>query len=146
MSTFSKRLKNLRKDKRLTQKQLGELLFIDDTSISKYENEKAMPENELLQRIADFFEVSVDYLLGRIDDQSPPTRESKPELTKKEQLDIEKEALQMIKNIDSADVIEFCGTPADDDDKEFLRMAYERFLSDVRVYNKMKYTPKKYKK
>lgn len=144
MSTFSKRLKNLRKDRRLTQKQLGELLFIDDTSISKYENDKAMPENELLQRIADFFDVSIDYLLCRTDEKKPPI--SNTPLTKKEQLDIEKEALQMIENIDNADVIEFCGTPADDEDKEFLRMAYERFLSDVRVYNKMKYTPKKYKK
>lgn len=144
MSTFSKRLKTLRKDKRLTQKQLGELLFIDDTSISKYENEKAMPENELLQRIADFFGVSVDYLLGR--DENPNTTSSPETLSKKEKLDIEKEALQMIENIDKAKVVEFCGNPADDEDKEFLRLAYEKFLSDVRVYNKMKYTPKKFKK
>ena len=65
MNTFSKRLKELRRDRRLTQKELGKALFIDDTSISKYENEKAMPENELLQRIADYFGVSIDYLLGR---------------------------------------------------------------------------------
>ena len=144
MSTFSKRLKSLRKDRRLTQKQLGELLFVDDTSISKYENEKAMPENELLQRIADFFSVSVDYLLCR--DENPNTISSPETLSEKEKLDIEKEALQMIENIDKAKVVEFCGNPADDEDKEFLRLAYERFLSDVRVYNKMKYTPKKYKK
>ena len=144
MSTFSKRLKSLRKDKRLTQKQLGELLFIDDTSISKYENEKAMPENELLQRIADFFGVSVDYLLGR--DENPNPTSSPEMLTKKEKLNIEKEALQMIENIDKAKIVEFCGNPADDEDKEFLRLAYEKFLSDVRVYNKMKYTPRKYKK
>lgn len=68
MSVFSKRLKELRKNRRLTQKELGKALFIDDTSISKYENEKAMPENELLQRIADYFEVSLDYLLGRSDE------------------------------------------------------------------------------
>ena len=103
-----------------------------------------MPENEILQKLADFFEVSIDYLLCRTDEQMPPI--SNNSLSKKEKLDIEKEALHMIENIDNADVIEFCGTPADDDDKEFLRMAYERFLSDVRVYNKMKYTPKKYKK
>ena len=48
MSIFAQRLKELRKDKRLTQKELGKSLFIDDTSISKYENEKAMPENELI--------------------------------------------------------------------------------------------------
>ena len=69
MSIFAQRLKELRKDKRLTQKELGKSLFIDDTSISKYENEKAMPENELLQRIADYFEVSIDYLLGRSDEK-----------------------------------------------------------------------------
>ena len=67
-------------------------------------------------------------------------------LTKKEKLNIEKEALQMIENIDKAKIVEFCGNPADDEDKEFLRLAYEKFLSDVRVYNKMKYTPKKFKK
>ena len=68
------------------------------------------------------------------------------DLSKKEILNIEKEAQQMIDNLEVADVVEFCGTPADEEDKEFLKMAYERFLSDVRVYNKMKYTPKKYKK
>ena len=144
MSTFSKRLKSLRKDKRLTQKQLGELLFIDDTSITKNENEKAMQENEMFQRIADFFGVSVDNLLGR--DENPNPTSSPEMLTKKEKLNIEKEALQMIENIDKAKIVEFCGNPADDEDKEFLRLAYEKFLSDVRVYNKMKYTPKKFKK
>jgi transcriptional regulator with XRE-family HTH domain len=157
MSIFSNRLKDLRKDRRLTQKQLASKLFIDDTSISKYENDKAMPENELLQRIADFFEVSVDYLLGRDttfnnlkapyqkDLFAGPSKPVKSELNKKEKINIEKEAQKMIDNLDNADVVEFCGTPADEEDKEFLKMAYERFLSDVRVYNKTKYTPKKYR-
>ena len=132
--------------KRLTQQQLADVFYLNKSSISRYENNSQIPENELLQKIADYFEVSVDYLLGRSKEQSPPNKEFKPELTKKEKIDIEKEALQMINNIDNADIVEFCGTPADDEDKEFLRMAYEKFLSDVRVYNKMKYTPKKYKK
>ena len=144
MTTFGERLKELRNSKKLTQQQLADIFYLNKSSISRYEKNGQMPENEILQKLADFFEVSIDYLLCRTDEKKPPI--SNTPLTKKEQLDIEKEALQMIKNIDSADVIEFCGTPADDDDKEFLRMAYERFLSDVRVYNKMKYTPKKYKK
>ena len=145
MSIFSDRLKELRKDRRLTQKQLASKLFIDDTSISKYENDKAMPENELLQKIADFFEVSVDYLLGRDTFNNLRTPSQKnlfagPGKLVNLQSDLNKD------NLDNADVVEFCGTPADEEDKEFLKMAYERFLSDVRVYNKMKYTPKKYKK
>lgn len=65
MATFSERLKQLRKDKKLTQKELAQKFFLDDSSISKYENGKAVPETELLQSLSDFFEVSVDYLLGR---------------------------------------------------------------------------------
>ena len=113
----------------------------------------------MLNLLADFFDVSVDYLLGRetfkhLKTQSADslltgsgkTITTNNDLSKKEILNIEKEAQQMIDNLEVADVVEFCGTPADEEDKEFLKMAYERFLSDVRVYSKMKYTPKKYKK
>lgn len=144
MVTFGQRLKELRKSKRLTQQQLADIFFLNKSSISRYENGSQLPENEQLQKLADYFEVSIDYLLGR--DENPNPTSSPEMLTKKEKLDIEKEALQMIENIDKAKVVEFCGNPADDEDKEFLRLAYEKFLSDVRVYNKMKYTPKKYKK
>ena len=68
------------------------------------------------------------------------------ELTQKEKFDIEKEAQKMIENIDKLETVEFCGTPADEEDKDYLKLAYERFLTDVRIYNKQKYTPKKYKK
>lgn len=143
MITFGQRLKDLRKSKRLTQQQLADIFFLNKSSISRYENDSQLPEHELLQKMADYFEVSIDYLLGRDDISKTP---SSPEmLSKREKFDIEKEVLQMIENIDKAKVVEFCGNPADDEDKEFLRLAYEKFLSDVRVYNKMKYTPKKYK-
>ena len=144
MVTFGQRLKELRKSKRLTQQQLADIFFLNKSSISRYENDSQLPENEQLQKLADYFNVSIDYLLGR--DENPNPTSSPEMLTKKEKLDIEKEALQMIENIDKAKVVEFCGNPADDEDKEFLRLAYQKFLSDVRVYNKMKYTPKKYKK
>ncbi|MFQ9545729.1 MAG: helix-turn-helix domain-containing protein [Clostridium sp.] len=136
MSTFSERLKSLRKKFKLTQKQLAEKFYLDDSSISKYENGKALPENELLQNLADFFNVSVDYLLGRT--------EIKNTLSEKEKFDIEKEAEKIIKKINKLDVVNFCGTSADEEDKEYLKLVSERFLSDIRVYNKQKYTtPKK---
>lgn len=70
MSEFGSRLKKLRKENRLTQIELAKILFIDDTSISKYENGKVTPENGLMQRIADYFNVSIDYLLGRSDERN----------------------------------------------------------------------------
>lgn len=146
MFTFGERLKELRNFKKLTQQQLADIFYLNKSSISRYENNGQMPENELLQKLADFFQVSVDYLLGRTNEKNPPKKEFKPELTTKDKVVIEKEAQQMIDNLEKASIVEFCGTPADEEDKEFLKMAYERFLTDVRIYNKTKYTPKKYQR
>lgn len=93
------------------------------------------PTPETLKLIADAYELDYDSLMKLAG-----------YLTDKEILDITKEAERMINEIETLETVEFCGTPADDEDKEFLKMAYERFLTDVRVYNKMKYTPKKHKR
>ena len=146
MDTLGSRLKSLREEKNLTLEQVANCVGTTKVSIGRYEKDEREPKSEMLNLLADFFHVSVDYLLGRTTIQEPTLTEFKPKLTEKYKINIEKEALQMIENIDKAKVVEFCGNPADDEDKEFLRLAYEKFLSDVRVYNKMKYTPKKFKK
>jgi transcriptional regulator with XRE-family HTH domain len=69
MATFADRLRHLRKEKRITQEKLAEIFFITKSAVSKYETGINTPENKLLQDIADFFEVSVDYLLGRTDER-----------------------------------------------------------------------------
>lgn len=61
------RLKALRKSKQLTQEQLGQEINVTKVSVSGYENGNRTPDTATLQRIADFFAVSVDYLLGRTD-------------------------------------------------------------------------------
>lgn len=144
MSTFSNRLKYLRKDKRLTQKQLGELLFIDDTSISKYENDKAMPENELLQRIADFFEVSVDYLLGRTEEQKSPTNKFKPALTEKDKKDLDKVMVNFEEGLEGSVMLD--GEILDDNTKELFLASVRHAYELAKLNNKAKYTPKKYRK
>lgn len=62
---FGKRLKTLRKDFKLTQAQLGKNLNLSQRTISGYENGLRFPDEQILNLIADFFDVSVDYLLGR---------------------------------------------------------------------------------
>ena len=57
-------IKRLRKEKGLTQIQLAETFNLDQTTISKWENGKAIPDSQLLIRLAEFFDVSTDYLLG----------------------------------------------------------------------------------
>jgi len=59
------RLKQLRKENSLTQKELADKLNISKGSIAMYETGKRSPDNEILSIIADFFDVSTDYLLGR---------------------------------------------------------------------------------
>ena len=59
------RIKQLRKEKALTMKQLGVAIGVAESTISLYENGKRQPDNETLSKLADFFGVSVDYLLGR---------------------------------------------------------------------------------
>ena len=64
MDTFGKRFKEARKEKRLTQEQLADKFHLKKSSISRYENDKQMPEVNLLKEFADFFGVTVDYVLG----------------------------------------------------------------------------------
>ena len=58
-------IKKLRLSKEMTQEDLGKFLNKTKNNISQYETEKREPDNDTLKKIADLFEVSVDYLLGR---------------------------------------------------------------------------------
>lgn len=62
---FSERLKRLRNNKNLPQQYMADLLGITRQGYGKYENGSSQPSFEMLQKIADYFEVSTDYLLGR---------------------------------------------------------------------------------
>lgn len=62
---FSERLKELRFEKGLTLDDLEKNLQITKSTLSRYENNKRLPDIEIAQRIADFFGVTTDYLLGK---------------------------------------------------------------------------------
>ncbi len=68
---FGANLKKLRKEKNVTQQQLADVLCVDKTSISKWENGFNYPNQNIQLMIADYFGVTVDYLLGRDDTPSP---------------------------------------------------------------------------
>ena len=65
MSIFSKRLLDLRKQHNLTQRDVADYLGIAQPSYLPYENGKAEPTLENLAKLADLFDVSADYFLGR---------------------------------------------------------------------------------
>ena len=62
---LAENLKSLRKEKGLTQDQLSKLIGIAQTTYAGYETGRYEPDIETLIKIADYFKVSVDYLVGR---------------------------------------------------------------------------------
>lgn len=61
---FNEKLKELRKQKDLTQEELAEALFVSRTAISKWESGRGYPSLDSLKEIAKFFELTVDELLS----------------------------------------------------------------------------------
>lgn len=57
-------LRKLRKEANLTQEALGNILGVGKTTISMYENDNSTPNDDIKKQIAEYFNVSIDYLLG----------------------------------------------------------------------------------
>lgn len=75
MQTLGERLAALRKDKGLSQAELAKLLNMGQSTIAMYEKNRRTPDPATLKRLADFFNVSVDYILGRTDNPKGPEGE-----------------------------------------------------------------------
>jgi transcriptional regulator with XRE-family HTH domain len=63
-STFGKRLRIIRKEKNLTQADLGKLLEVSSSTIGMYEQERRDPDTDTVIKLADYFNVTTDWLLG----------------------------------------------------------------------------------
>lgn len=64
MVDFGKRLKELRKEKGLTQQQLAERIWVTKATISYYEQSERIPSPDVLIKLSRVFHVSTDHLLG----------------------------------------------------------------------------------
>ena len=70
MFNFGEHLKTLRKSHNITQKQLAHAINASERGIQQYELGERKPSYDSLIALADYFEVSIDYLVGRSDDPS----------------------------------------------------------------------------
>jgi HTH-type transcriptional regulator, competence development regulator len=88
--TFGKRLRFLRKKRNMTQKDLADRFNLGESTIGMYERDEREPSFEFVRQLADFFNVTTDYLLGRTDNPNPLEKDDIPEelntLTKINQL------------------------------------------------------------
>ena len=60
-----KNLKSLRTEQNISQQQLANVIGVSQQSVNKYENHSVEPDIDITIKIADYFSVSVDYLIGR---------------------------------------------------------------------------------
>lgn len=140
---FKDRLKELRKEFKKDRYEIANFLNVSYSTIAKYESGVRSPDKETLDKLASYFNVSVDYLLGRSDIRN---LENNNKLTKKDERDIAKDLEKMMNDLEHADGLMFYNEPITDEDRELLKQALEFGLRLAKIKNKEKYTPKKYRK
>ncbi|MFM1633182.1 helix-turn-helix domain-containing protein [Streptococcus mutans] len=112
---FSERLKELRLNANLTQQELANTIGIKQQSYAQYENGKTVPRNKTLEKLADFFGVTTDYLLGKTN--------IKKEIPEGEEL--EKELDRAIDNS-----VGFEGKPVSDRDRETIKRVLREYFAN----------------
>ena len=131
------RLREIRKENGISLKKLGEIVGVAESTMSLYENEKRQPDYETLKKLADYFNVTTDYLLGR---------EEKTTLTTKDKKEITEILESTRQQLLSQEGLMFDGEPASEEDVQKIIMAMQMGMEMIKKENKEKYTPKKYRK
>lgn len=150
MNVFGERLRELRGNMSIEElvNKLNDNYesSISKSMISRYENGESDPKMGTIRIIADYFKVSADYLAGMSDEK---VKIFQPELTAKDERDIQKELQKMIEGLDSKNSFAaFGGETMDDlneEDRELLIASLERSLKVAKKIAKQKFTPKKYR-
>lgn len=135
--TVYERIENLRKEHGVSQGKLEKELGFSNGSISKWKN--SMPTPERLKKLADYFGVSVDFLMTGTEEKG---------LTEKDTKDIAKDLESIMKKLESGEdgPIRYNGQVIDDTSRILLRNAIELGLTQLKIENKELYNPNKNKK
>lgn len=139
--TFGKTLYNLRKSRSVTQADLAKYLKISKSLVSMYERNQRKPSFEILEGIADFFNVDMNTLHG-------VTVESPLELSSKDERDIQKRIQSIVDELNANAALSFYNgdQEMDEETANLLKISLESSIRLAKERAKEKYTPKKYKK
>ena len=130
---FADIFRGLRKKKNLTQEELAEdfnkkyFYNYKKSAISMYENGKRVPEINALKDFADYFNVSVDYLLGK---------SSNPELTVEEEIDVAKKFEELKYSLENTDELMFHGEILDEETRELLLASLQQTILTSKIISK----------
>lgn len=132
------RIRELRKERGLTMKQLGNIIGAAESTMSQYETGKRQPGNEILLKLGEFFDVSVGYLLYA-EEKSVPSVEKK---SIQDGADME----DVLNSLENAEGLMLYGDPLSDEARASIVAAMKLGMEAAKAKNKEKFTPKKYRK
>lgn len=141
---LSNKLRALRKENKLTLKDLSLKSGISVSFISDIENGRRNPSIETLKILATSLGISADEFLK----DGVSNKNINIPLTKKDEKDISKDVESIMSKLDKNEdgPTYYNGEEMQDEDKELFKDALELALKTIKIKNKEKYTPKKYKK
>lgn len=119
---------------------------ITTATLTNWKQGKYTPKQDKLQKIADYFGVSLDYLMTG--NTTEPVKEKAPELTSRDERDIAKDLNNIMEKLTSGEAgpASYDGEPLDPEAAALFKDELEIALRRLKLINKEKYTPKKYKK
>ena len=133
--SISKNIKKLRLEHNLSQKEFAKIAGVSDKAVSTWENGTKEPRMGTIQKIADFFGIKKSDIIEDNDDYLP-------ELTEKDEREIESDLEDMMNSMASA----ACEGDDDFEDVEAFKSAIKVAMVQAKRIAKKKYTPKKYRK
>ena len=71
---FGETLRKLREERGLSQKELGKQMFVNHSTIARWEADPSVITGQVLRQLSDLFGCTTDYLLGRSEERVPPAR------------------------------------------------------------------------
>lgn len=107
---------------------------------SEWKKGKSKPKVDKLQKIADYFDVSLEYLMTGKEKKWEPT------LTENDEKDIQIQLENTLNQLENGTGLMFDGKIMDENTKELLKDSLEFAMRNARLLAKEKYTPKKYQK
>ena len=133
----------LMKAKGVTPYRVFKETGVSQSSLSDWKRGRSIPKIDKLKKIAAYFGVSVNYLMGDPEEEQKET----PTLTKKDERDISKKMQETLAQLEEQQSgLMFDGEPLDDETKELLAISLKNSLELAKKIAKQKYTPKKYRK
>lgn len=142
------RVKDLCTEKDITVKYLEQCLGLSESTISKWG--KSIPSADKLDKVAEYFNVSIQYLLGKTEHRghySDPTNTlNDPRLSKKDQKDIAKKLEELENDLADYDAtLMLSGEIMDDETRELLKASLANVVVIAKLKAKEKFNPNKNK-